>query len=189
MDWLLLCKVLAKLLRLAMRLGTTCTLIGLVLGVSTGCHSTHAVIPGTPNGARQRIEAMSQKHTATIHLREGQTFKARNLHLTPDSLITPTGRYALHEVEWIRFQRRGPALVKGMLVGLVAGLGPPVLLLSNSECTGLGCALVPAIAALVAAYTVPIGIVGGGLIGYLRSDVTTYRIQTPRADLPPKSGS
>ncbi len=153
-------------------------LLVLALGVmSAGCASTHRLMPNAPDGTYGKLEELARKHTATIRLRTGQQFKARPLYLRGDSLFFDHQAYALHEVETIRFRRRGAGLWRGMLIGSVAGLVPPVLVLT-SGCEGLGCLLVPIVAIVVGVYTIPIGLIGGGLIGYLHGYVDTFEVVT-----------
>ncbi|SHK77313.1 hypothetical protein [Rhodothermus profundi] len=150
--------------------------LGLVLLLgSTGCASTYQLTPGVPDQAYKQLEALGSRHTATIRLRSGPTFKARVLHLSPDTLVTTRQAYALREIEWIRFRRRSAGLWRGILVGSLAGLVPPALLLT-SDCEGLGCLLLPALVLVTGAYTVPLGAFSGGLIGYLHGYVDTFEI-------------
>lgn len=150
--------------------------LGLVLLLgSTGCASTYRLTPGVPDQAYKQLEALGSRYTASIRLRSGPTFKARVLHLSSDTLVTTRRAYALREIEWIRFRRRSAGLWRGILVGSLVGFVPPVLVLTG-DCEGLGCLLVPVVAIAVGVYTVPLGAIGGGLIGYLHGYVDTFEV-------------
>ncbi|GBD02166.1 hypothetical protein HRbin18_01902 [bacterium HR18] len=161
--------------------------ISLLSLLFTGCTHTYTLVPGSLTQAHHQIETISTRRAVQLRFRDGHTLKARNLRLTPDSLYTPEGGYALRALEWIRLRRRGTSgLLHGAAEGGLIGLAPPIALLGailEKGCNdGLGCGIAVAGVVMLSGVTVGAGLVLGGLVGYLYGIPVTYRVRLPETD-------
>ncbi len=154
----------------------------------TGCtHTRYSLVPGSLTEAHRQIETISTRRAVQLRFRDGHTLKTRNLRLTPDSLYTPEGGYALRELEWVRLRRRGTSgLLRGAAKGGLIGLLPPIALLgalSEKGCSDpFGCGIAVAGVVMLSGVTVGAGLVLGGLVGYLHGIPVTYRVRLPETD-------
>ncbi|WP_397548028.1 hypothetical protein ABUL39_07275 [Rhodothermus marinus] len=92
-----------------------------VLLFGPGCVRTYRLTPGMPDETHRRAEQFARTYNATIQLKSGTTFTSPLLRFQGDSLITSRGRFALSEVNWIRFRRRDVGLRQGLGIGALVG--------------------------------------------------------------------
>jgi hypothetical protein len=122
-----------------------------VLILTSAC--THVRAPEvTPTSMRADINRRAQTKTAVIHLRDDRRVPAEGLSVGPDTASwfhTETGAFfqvPTHQIQTVRFARRGRGALIGAVGGIAAGLivgrllvGPGADTPPAEECEGPSC--------------------------------------------------
>jgi hypothetical protein len=169
-------------------LGVVPLLAGLLL-VATGCSSTHQVSRTQSDGYARVTEAATGE-TARVHLRDGRTVKLNNLYVGPTSTtgVAPgSGQdrsFPTESIRKVELVDRSSGFWQG--AGIGAGvLASSGLLVGAGEDDELGSAL-----AMISGFvlSVPGGLIGG-VVGAIRGQRETYRIQAPSPEANPSTAA
>jgi hypothetical protein len=160
------------------QLGLVPLLAGLLL-VAAGCSSTHQVSRTQSDGYARVTEAATGE-TARVHFRDGRTTKLNNLYVGPTSttgVLPGSGQdqsFPTDSIRKVELIDQGT----GFFQGIGIGAGVPAasgLLVGVSEDDQLDGA-----SAMISGFvlSVPGGLIGG-VLGAIRGQRKTYRIQAP----------